>query len=43
MLSVRAVPTAYQGGVAISNGSIDVEKGDIVCVAGAMGAGKSTL
>ena len=43
MLSVRDVTTAYQGLVAISNVSIDVEKGEIVCVAGANGAGNSTL
>ena len=41
MLSVRDVTTAYQGLVAISNVSIDVEKGEIVCVAGAKGAGNS--
>ena len=35
MLSVRDVTTAYQGLVAISSVSIDVTKGEIVCVAGA--------
>ena len=35
MLSVREVTTAYQGLVAISAVTIDVAKGEIVCVAGA--------
>ena len=43
MLSVREVTTAYQGLVAISSVSIDVTKGEIVCVAGANGAGKTTF
>src|ERR1700753_1599075 len=43
MLSVHEVTTAYQGLVAISAVSIEVEKGEIVCVASANGAGKSTL
>jgi branched-chain amino acid transport system ATP-binding protein len=43
MLSVREVTTAYQGLVAISAVSIEVAKGEIVCVAGANGVGKSTL
>jgi hypothetical protein len=38
MLSVHEVTTAYQGLVAISSVSIEVEKGEIVCVAGANGA-----
>src|ERR1700749_4897042 len=42
MLSMRETTTAYQGLVALSAVSIDVEKGEIVCVAGANGAGKST-
>src|ERR1700743_1035963 len=43
MLSVHEVTTAYQGLVAISAVSIEVAKGEIVCVAGANGAGKSPL
>src|ERR1700720_1282553 len=43
MLSVHEVTTAYQGLVAISSVSIEVAKGEIVCVAGANGGGKSTL
>src|ERR1700751_2094202 len=43
MLSVHEVTTAYQGLVAISAVSIEVEKGEIVCVAAPNGAGKSTL
>lgn len=43
MLSVHEVTTAYQGLVAISAVSIEVAKGEIVCVAGTNGAGKSTL
>src|SRR6476469_8465841 len=43
MLSVHEVTTAYQGLVAISAVSIEVAKGEIVCVAGANGAGKPTL
>src|ERR1700736_5319372 len=43
MLSVHEVTTAYQGLVAISAVTIDVAKGEIVCVTGANGAGKSTL
>ena len=38
MLSVREVTTAYQGLVAISSVSIDVIKGEIVCVARTVGA-----
>src|SRR4029079_7684202 len=43
MLSVHEVTTAYQGLVAISAVSIEVDKGEIVCIAGAHAAGKSTL
>ena len=43
MLSVSDVTTAYRGLIAISSVSIEVEKGEIVCVAGANGAGQSTL
>src|SRR5471032_2484346 len=43
MLSAHEVTTAYQGLVAISSVSIEVAKGEIVCVASANGAGKSTL
>ena len=43
MLSVHEVTTAYQGLVAISLVSIEVVKGEIVCVAGANGPGTSTL
>jgi branched-chain amino acid transport system ATP-binding protein len=43
MLSVHEVTTAYQGLVAISAVTIEVAKGEIVCVAGTNGAGKSTL
>ena len=41
MLSVHEVTTAYQGLVAISAVSIEVGKGEIVCVAGANGAGNT--
>src|ERR1700749_1489037 len=43
ILSGHEVTPAYQGLVAISSVSIEVEKGEIVCVAGANSAGKSTL
>ena len=43
MLSVHEVTTAYQGLVAISAVSIEVAKGEIVCVAGANGAGRTAL
>src|SRR4029078_1628621 len=43
MLSLHEVTTAYQGLVAISSVSIEVAKGEIVCVAAANGPGKSTL
>ena len=43
MLVVRDLTTAYQGLIAISEVSIEVAKGEIVCVAGANGAGKSTM
>ena len=43
MLKVHEITTAYQGLVAISSVSIEVAKGEIVCVAGSNGAGKSTL
>ena len=43
MLSAHDLTTAYEGLVAISGVSIEVAKGEIVCVAWANGAGKSTL
>src|SRR5215475_6586959 len=43
MLSVHEVTTAYQGLVAISSVSIEVAKGEIVCVAGANGARSGTV
>ena len=43
MLSVHEVTTSYQGLVAISAVSIEVAKGEIVCVAGANGAGTSYM
>ena len=43
MLSVHEVTTAYQGLVAISAVSIEVAKGEIVCVAGANGAVRKSV
>jgi branched-chain amino acid transport system ATP-binding protein len=43
VLQAHEVTTAYAGLVAISGVSLAVEKGEIVCVAGANGAGKSTV
>ena len=42
MLSVHEVTTAYQGLVAISSVSIEVEKGEIFGLLGPNGAGKTT-
>lgn len=43
MLQVHDLTTAYHGLVAVSDLSIEVSQGEIVCVAGANGTGKSTL
>jgi branched-chain amino acid transport system ATP-binding protein len=43
LLDVQGLTTAYRGLIAISNISIDVRPGEIVTVAGANGAGTSTL
>jgi branched-chain amino acid transport system ATP-binding protein len=43
VLQAHELTTAYAGLVAISGVSLAVEKGEIVCVAGANGAGKSTV
>jgi branched-chain amino acid transport system ATP-binding protein len=43
VLTVRDLTTTYQGLLAISAVSIEVAKGEVVCIVGANGAGKSTL
>jgi branched-chain amino acid transport system ATP-binding protein len=43
VLEARGLTTAYHGLIAISEVSIEVAQGEIVCIAGANGAGKSNL
>ena len=43
VMQVRDLTTAYKGLTAISDVSLDVASGEIVCVVGANGPGKSTL
>ncbi len=43
MLEVKDITVTYAGLIAVAGISIDVQAGEIVCVAGANGAGKSSL
>ncbi|BAF90073.1 ABC transporter ATP-binding protein [Azorhizobium caulinodans] len=43
MLEAKDITVTYAGLIAVSGASIEVNKGEIVCVAGANGAGKSSL
>ncbi len=43
MLEVKDITVTYAGLIAVAGISIDVKAGEIVCVAGANGAGKSSL